>query len=143
MSNGYTIAGIQPPDIVKVWETVERWIENAAKHENESSLDEIKSKLLSGNMQLWVVLQFPTFTPVACYVTEIELAPTLTLNAAYLSGDGVDDWLPLVERTIHQFAESVGCGRLSLRGRRGWVKKLREFGWTEELVVMNKEIAHG
>ena len=144
MSREYIITGIQPHNIMGVWETVENWIDDASKADDESSLNEIQDKLKAGKMQLWVVLQLPLFVPVACYVTEVELSPTQAiLNTAYLGGDDIDEWLPLVESTIQQFAESLGCGKLTLRGRRGWVKKLREFGWTEELVVMNKELVNG
>lgn len=133
------IRGIQSAAVGEVWPIVSRWIQDAleAGHSLES-IDDVREQIEACDYQLWVVY---SPGPVAAFVTRIatgELGSALV--AVCLGGRGMHHWLFAVEDVICNFARDKGCKRVSLHGRRGWVRQLAKYGWAEESVNVTKEL---
>lgn len=140
--NKYIIIGIQPDQVECMTPVVNKWIQDALDHGGDDlTSEQVIDKCANRLMQLWLVVELPLCTPVACYVTEIDdLVDNYRLNVTCLGGDGMGGWLGLVEKMICDFAAYSACTQVSMSGRRGWLKELKKYSWKEATVKMIKEV---
>ena len=60
------------------------------------------------------------------------------LQARMLAGDGMDEWLSLIEGKLEEIAKDNQCSGVELIGRKGWIRKLAPYGWKESSVILEK-----
>lgn len=48
-----------------------------------------------------------------------------------------------LEKDLPDLAKACGCSKLSLAGRKGWVRTLTQLGWRQSLVIMTKDVDNG
>ena len=53
-------------------------------------------------------------------------------------GNGLDKAMPSLEATFERLAQETGCDFAQIGGRRGWLRKLRDF--KEDYVVMTRQL---
>lgn len=137
----YSVIGIMSGNVGYVWHDVKTWISEALEKGNATiDADYVYDRLSDAYMQMWVVVD-EQGDPVAAYVTQIDDGPVAkTCDVVALGGNGVDGWLDRVITSLELFAEYNGCTYLSMEGRRGWLKKLGKYNWSECSVRMVKEI---
>lgn len=98
-------------------------------------LDEILKQLESKKAQLFV---FKGEELLSAWVTTIEFSETCKwLRVMWAGGKDMDRWLHYLE-SIEQWAKSIGCSRSIVYGRKGWVKKLKDYKQTA--VILEKVI---
>jgi hypothetical protein len=108
------------------------WIESALdKGGNTHSFIHIVDGVISGNMQLWS-------GPKGCAVTEIVVYPNKKVLHVFLAGGKLEQITDMHEDAV-KWGKAQGCVGMSLAGRPGWKKALKEFGWKEQLVTLGKE----
>ena len=125
-------------DVLPIWREVSPFLKDAlAFNPGDFSLRHIIDKLLLRDMQLWVYR--PKGEVIAAAVTEItEYSLRRVLNLV-LFGGALKRCRSL-EPDLIAWARARGCNRLELKGRRGWVRKLKDTGWQEVATVVRKEI---
>lgn len=102
------------------------------RSEGDYLMEDIEQFLVEGKMQLWTTASSAAVTEVICYPRNKVV---LVLLAA---GDlqEICDTVPQVEA----FAKAVGASRISMCGRRGWVKPLAELGFKEAHTGVSREV---
>ena len=55
-----------------------------------------------------------------------------------MRGSNLDNWLDQIQQVIERFAKKNNCTQVEVAGRKGWVKKLKDF--KEKAVLLSKEI---
>lgn len=101
-------------------------------------------RLAEARAQLWAgldpeVKENPKIKAVAvtCLVTYPK---DKALRIEYCGGEDMVGWQgPLIDLWT-KFALDQGASRLELFGRKGWVRELRDKGWTQPLVFMEKRL---
>lgn len=109
------------------------WIEDALAYSGDThKYKDIVDGVLGGHMQLWA-------GESGCAVTEISLYPNGKHLHVFLAAGDMDQVLDFQESAI-QFGKMNGCNKLTLAGRPGWKRVLKDDDWREAFVVLSKEI---
>jgi hypothetical protein len=129
---------VLPAKVGKAWPHIAAWVYAALARGNaDLGPEDIRAHLDKGSMQLWLAWDTK---PVGCCITElIESERGRTCNIVVVAGERFGTWAHL-EADIAQWARDWNCVRLSLIGRRGWVRRLAGAGWTEAAVTLEKRI---
>lgn len=109
-----------------VWPVVAPLIEKSLVYfDNRVDIDDIYNSLKARNNQLWLVIRDGEI--LTAVVTEITIYPKKkVLNIAYLAGRDFRSWQDGID-ILKDFAKSLGCSSIEIRGRRGWEKLLKDF----------------
>lgn len=108
------------------------WIESALDVGGKThSFKDIVDGVLSGHMQLWGGEN-------GCAVTEIVVYPNKKVLHVFLAGGKLEQ-ITDMESDAVKWAKAQGCDGMSLSGRKGWVKALKNYDWKPQQVVLTKE----
>lgn len=99
------------------WEKARRILAPAIDHGGTHTEKDILDALIRGDAQLWVWGE-------SAAVTEIVTYPLLRAARVWLAAGNLED-IREIERQVEAWAKELGCGRLEIIGRKGWLKKLR------------------
>jgi hypothetical protein len=97
------------------------------------TFSDVVNGLNKGVLQLWP-------TPRGCIVTEIVVYPKKKVLNVFLGGGELDQILDM-HKDVMDWAKVQGCTALSMSGRSGWKKPLKEHGWKTQHVSYVKEFA--
>jgi len=107
------------------------WIESALEYGGGTHLyEDIVKSIVAGEMQLWPAKD-------SCLVTEITVYPQKKVLHVFLGGGDLQEILGMHSDVV-QWAISQGCESLTMTGRKGWVKALKNDGWQAQLVLLEK-----
>ena len=111
-----------------------KWIEAALEYSGGThTFSDVVNGLNKGVLQLWP-------TPRVCIVTEIVVYPKKKVLNVFLGGGELDQILDM-HKDVMDWAKVQGCTALSMSGRSGWKKPLKEHGWKTQHVSYVKEFA--
>ena len=100
----------------------------------EISEDFIIEGLADGRYQAWDFDSCIVVTSVVSY----ENFSNLRIN--HVAGELPDGLTADILKKLENFASAVGCKSVEIIGRRGWVRRLKDFGYNEQYVTVMKEI---
>jgi hypothetical protein len=101
---------------------------------DEISVDTVLQKLADGFYQAWVIDTITLVTCVANYENHSRL------RICYAAGDLTDELIAKALDIIERFAAAVGCVGVEIYGRGGWVRRLKNYGYNQQYVVVMKRI---
>lgn len=116
-------------------------VERGLEYEHgEHSVHDVLTGIFDGSFQLWVVTAPATDEVLSIGVTALADFPQKRILELFLvAGKRLDMWLDHI-RILEEFALSQGALALEWRGRRGWEKVMKNFGYSPKCVVMYKEL---
>lgn len=121
-----------------VWRLAADHLKKAMDHSDGLvTLEESHKGVLNGSRQLWLIWDEEEKKCRAALVTQMIKGVCLIWQ---LGGEGMRDWLHMLQDGLIAWAREQGCTGLHLYGRQGWLRVLEPLGWTQQLVVMHKEI---
>lgn len=109
------------------------------RYEREIGTDyaeDIRSDLKAGTKQLWGLQCGPSIVGVV--VTRVAQSPRGSVCEIYIACGESHGGLFLVLDEIERWAKSVGCSRVRLSGRKGWLRVLKQYEQTG--IQMEKEL---
>ena len=123
-----------------VWPRALPLIERAMAHDNgRVSVDDLLAKIEDADMQLWFGFDGDVLEMVA--ITEVDVWPQMKVaRFVLLAGGDFDGWWSFTMPMFQEWAQREGCEQFEVKGRLGWLKKLR--GWALDHVVMRTEVSH-
>ncbi len=130
-----------PTDKVKqVWSIVVKDIADALARSNAyARAEHIKKDILDNKMQLWILWDSETKEYYGVCVTEIIQRPLQRcLNIKIMKGRHRDKWQHLIKH-VEEFAWHNNCDLLELVARPGWKKVLKQYGYKESHVLLEKK----
>lgn len=136
----WVITGLSAPEVDSEWDTYGPMVEEALRNGGSlDNVDRVHSALMQSLMQFWTICFEGAVK--GCIITAVDDADKAkVLRLVALSGKGMWGCGPELDRTLRVFAAAHGCRFMTLDGRRGWVKRLKEYGWRVGSVKMYKEI---
>jgi len=108
-------------------------IERALKHAGGShTFADVVEFVRAGQMFFWPGEN-------SCLVTEFVQYPRQRLLHVFLAAGDMDE-IKQMEPSLRTFANGVKCDAISLTGRRGWVRALKDLGFEEGHTIVVKKL---
>lgn len=108
------------------WDRIEPMLARVlARFDYGSDPDDILLDVIHGRRQFWAINDLEGLA-----VVEICQLPKFSvLDIPLLVGDNMGDWLkPLIDQ-LTQYAKASGCKYIDGFGRKGWTRKLEQYGF--------------
>lgn len=129
------IAPIPSQDVGRHWPTFKPFIERVLRERGgKRTADDIVRALIRGDATLWAIAEKKV---VAAVVTEIFEADERICRITCLAGDGMERWIQGI-KMIETWAKDHGCAAVTLSGRRGWRRVLKDYELSQ--VTLRKEL---
>jgi hypothetical protein len=121
------------PQVIPYLKVSEEWTRG------RSNIDDILNFILSGRMQLWVVLEDQQIH--GHLITEVKDYPRCKMFVVqYCAME--PHVLASVEDQMQEFAEAyarkTGCAGIEFVGRPGWTKSMKKYGYDVQSVMFQK-----
>lgn len=101
---------------------------------------DIFDKLLSGELLLWGIFDDETQIVAALTTRICQYRNSRALSIDWVGGSQMKTWLPEVMEMLKRFAKDHGCQSLEGRGRSGWVRALKKYGWEHDYIAVKMEL---
>ena len=124
--------GVPQENIDDIWPLVEIAMSGTV-HEPGFDINYYKEKCLTGDLILWVVRN----GKAAIMLEVLEYPKGRCCDILTLAGYEIDSWLDELSE-IEAWAKRQGCNKMTLTGRKGWVRMLSDYKIKE--VVLEKEL---
>lgn len=72
-------------------------------------------------------------------ITEFHVMPQYKTYHVFLAGGDLDE-IKATQPWLEETAKANGCKYLSLTGRRGWERSLKDQGWRLQYITLYKEV---
>jgi hypothetical protein len=103
-------------------------LEAAMKHNGGThTFDDLTAMVLQGRLRLWK-------TENSIALTEIIEYPRQKHYHVFAAGGDLSEIVETIPQ-VEQAARDAGCCKLTLSGRRGWVRAFEQHGWTERFTT--------
>lgn len=123
------IIAIKQDDLHKWWPLVRQFIEKAlTKGYGEYDSDDIHTLLEDGKAGL-ILAVVGDNVAAGIVVTTIEKPALREMVILTAGGEHLDQWLPDIMGTFDVLAAEQQADVISIHGRSGWVKKLKQYGY--------------
>lgn len=125
-----------------VWPEAGPLLARALRYNRCLDLDDVLAFVRSGAMDLLVVLDGDGAV-VAALATEIVDYPKLRSLRIVLAGGNDNrllEWRDPMHDLIEAGARQAGCSVLEIVGRQGWLRRLKDKGYTETFVTVQKSL---
>lgn len=110
-----------------------RHLENALEYADGShTFDDLVNMVMMGKLHLWSKSNSIILAEVLDYPQEKHYH-------MFVGGGDLDEILAMHEE-IESAARQLGCTKLSVCGRRGWVRGLAGHGWKEQFTTVTKRL---
>ena len=131
---------IPTENVKSIWDMVSNNIADAlARSNGYARAEHIKKEILDNKMQLWILWDSETKEYYGVCVTEIIQRPLQRcLNIKIMKGRHRDKWQHLIKH-VEEFAWHNNCDLLELVARPGWKKILKQYGYKESHVLLEKK----
>ena len=126
--------------VEQVWSFAVKDVADAlARSNGYARAEHIKKEILYNKMQLWILWDSETKEYYGVCVTEIIQRPLQRcLNIKIMTGRHRDKWQHLIKH-VEEFAWENNCDLLELVARPGWKKVLKQYGYKESHVLLEKK----
>ena len=94
--------------------------------------EDVLQSISAGDMFFWPASK-------SCMVTEIVQYPRKRALHVFLAAGDLSE-IKDMESSLIAFAQSLKCSALSMSGRKGWTKALRDMNWQEAHITLVKEL---
>lgn len=101
------------------------------------SEEEVFGWLVEGRAELWLAMQNQNLDGFLLGHWEVN-DRRRRYKVIFIAGDGLDRYLKQGLEKLEQYCSLLGGTELALEGRRGWVRKLRKYGYGEYAVMVRK-----
>ena len=102
---------------------------------------DLVNDILSGKATLWVIMDEEDDNKLYGIIfTEWSYYPRKKmLSISFAAGDKLDSWIEESLKVLENWAVDNDCDAMEITGRKGWVKKLKDYDWKQEFIIVKKE----
>ena len=136
---GVRAAIVEPKDLFAVWDRVAEFLGPACDFsKGRETLGTLRNSLLTGTDYLFVVLDGRDIIGAVTYnVTDFKTGLRL-LDIPMAGGVAMDTQIDVVMEMIENLRRNLLCDRVTVTGRRGWVKRLAKYGFNQDMYTVEK-----
>lgn len=124
-------------EIELIWEKILPYIELGIGV--DYTVEQVREMLINAEAQLWMSVVEDNANPIeAVLITQTFIQNESQVCLLFIcAGQLMDHWLEFLEQ-IEDWAIAVGCDKMEIVGRRGWLKKLPEY--KEKATIIEKSL---
>jgi len=136
-SSDRIISYVPPKNVHIIWGQVEPLLLKAVMYDDFSyNGQNLLDGILQKDMQLWISW---THKVESAVLTQIIEYPKFKVCRWFLAGgSNMKKWLDQMTSQVEDWAKENNCKRIELVGRKGWIKKLKDY--EAKHIVMTKEL---
>jgi len=135
------ISGIPSDRIDEVWHECKDYVKMGNdKSLQEMNIDDIYEKLLGSDMQLWIVFNKEKEIHSVVTTEIVQYPRKTTCRIVTCGGTELDNWSEQLLFTLEEWAKEQGCVAMETCCRKGFIKKLKKFGYENTYTVLGKEL---
>ena len=136
-ASGSCLVTAHPSQVGEVWPVVGPMLARAVAMADSMTLGDVRGQLDRGEQQLWMSVS-PDGVIEGAWTTRIANYPGKRVCEIVLcGGNAVERWLEMIE-PVEWFAREMGCQKVRIFGRAGWLKVLK--GFTEAYRVIERDL---
>jgi hypothetical protein len=133
------IAAIPPGKILEMWPIIGPGIERClAKGVGLQSAAGIRTAASKGEVMLLTASRQGVH--LATIVTTVTDGAKRVFEVGLAWGNDLPEWDHDMEKTILELARQLKCDSVAITGRRGWVRHLKNRGFTEKMVTVTRDL---
>lgn len=128
--------GVKSTDIEEVWPVVLPEIRRGLNgNPCDFTQEHVRECLKNRDMQLWIGDGYVLVTQIMNH----EDGKT-TCDVVVLSGYGMDRWLDDARLCLIKWCKSEGAEEIRVRGRKGWERALKPYGFKHGYTMLSLEV---
>lgn len=135
------IRSLSPQELAERWKDIKPYIDCAVEHGiGETTSHDMFVGAMTGTYECWEAFdsEYKTLSFGMARINRFENHNQLQIVTA--AGDGWDNYGPEALKFAEQYAKDIGCKYVTIWGRLGWTKRLKDYGYKHTYSVMTKEI---
>lgn len=119
-------------DMPQIWGVVSELLAPACERsQGQDTIQTLRASLMKGKEGLFVVRDGEDIIGAVTYqATEYDTGLRL-LDINYAGGVAMGTQMPAVIDMFHQLKQAFMCDRVRITGRKGWIKYMKQFGFTD------------
>jgi len=135
------ISALFPEDAKEIRPLLEPLITPAIAYDNNDlTVDEVIERLSKDTLRALIVLD-ENHEPLALQTMElVQEGDVKILNLVTTAGERLDEWVDDMEQALEVLACDWRCDVIQTRGRPGWFRKLKKYGYEPLFFVAQKKV---
>lgn len=108
--------------------------------EDSYTLDSLLHGALEQKLQVWAVGDDTRHRVILFTDVLLTSAGDRHLRIFLAVGQGIVEYLPMLDATLDRFAEIQGCSHVFIEGRDGWERMLRSIGFKKRHITLTRRV---
>jgi hypothetical protein len=135
-----TLHMIPHHDIRQAWCVAGPLIEKAIKYcHGETTLENLYEDLLNDERKLLTI--HDGHEMIAAVILSMNYFPEKKVcQISFAGGKRMEEWSDQGLPTVERIAREAGADAVYIQGRRGWLRKFRDYGYDERATVIGKDL---
>lgn len=133
-----TIAYVRDEDVRSFWPLVRPLLLPAIRYgHGKYRIEDVFKQLTAKTAMLWVAQRGEKI--IFAMVTKVNLYPQSKTLTVFIGGGDLDGMLALREE-VEDYSLQIGCDAIECHGRPGWVRVMKQFGYTDTSMIVRKSL---
>ena len=134
----YEVSLVPGNKLYEIEDDVFKWLQPAIDMTHgRFSRDSYARDIEEGRSQLWIAFEAETLSIDGAIITNIEQYPHKTMLCwALMGGENLARWHRQMYDLIEKFRQDMNLDGSEMVGREGWVRFMKQYGWTERFRFM-------
>lgn len=135
------ISAVKADLVPLVWPAVVDHIKSATDHSNGELTPQVMFDRLTAEEAVLITVseEHNILASLVIEKRDFETGKSI-LNVTLAGGTRIEDWLEDFDKVLDDLAIDYECDDIYLVGRRGWVKKLKDFNYKPVHTVMARKV---
>lgn len=134
LSSDKVCTQVPKQDVFLIWTKVAPLLQKAL--DGTYDIIDVEQGLQDNRFQLFISWNNGIESAVITEIAEYPKAKVLRYVLA--GGMNLENWLEEIQEVIEKFAKKNHCTQLEVAGRKGWLKKLKDF--KEKAILLSKDL---
>lgn len=129
---------LDPNEALKLWPEMEPLVARALAYDIYATTtpDKLRAQVETGYARVLACFDGPQL--ISATVTQLykNINDERILHIVCTAGTNADEWLGVLHEKCKEIAADQDCAAITLAGRPGWVRKLKQYGYKTDQVIM-------
>jgi hypothetical protein len=126
------VSVVDPNNLPPIWDEVAELLGPACDTSfGQDTIKTLRASLMSGNEGLFVIESLEDIIGAVTYEVITYDTGLRVLAINYAGGVNMDSQMPSVIDMFHALKRHFMCDRVRVTGRKGWIRYMRQFGFTD------------